>query len=49
MKFHCVFKLRNLSDETVTLPVGFPVSAGALHFPENRRSAADSIAEIAPE
>ena len=29
MKFHCVFKLRNLSDRTVTVPVGFPISTEA--------------------
>ena len=29
MKFHCVFKLRNLTDQEVTVPVGFPISAEA--------------------
>ncbi len=27
MKYYCVFKLRNLSDKTVTIPVGFPLSS----------------------
>ena len=34
MKFHCVFKLRNLTDRTVTVPVGFPISTEALRFQE---------------
>ena len=37
MKFHCTFKLRNLSDKEVTVQVGFPLS-GAVWFPK-----ADSI------
>ena len=32
MKFHCVFKLRNLTDRAVTVPVGFPIASGALWF-----------------
>ncbi len=32
MEFHCRFILRNLSDKTVTLPVGFPVSIDAVFF-----------------
>ena len=34
MKFHCVFKLRNLTDQAVTVPVGFPISTEALYFHE---------------
>ena len=34
MKFHCVFKLRNLTDQTVTIQVGFPISTEALRFRE---------------
>ncbi len=30
MRFHCTFRLRNLTDETVTVPVGFPLDAGSL-------------------
>lgn len=37
MKFHCTFKLRNLSDKEVTIQVGFPLS-GAVWVPK-----ADSI------
>ena len=32
MQFHCVFKLRNLTDQEVTVPVGFPISAEAMRF-----------------
>jgi len=37
MKFHCVFKLRNLTDQTVTVPVGFPISTNALWFRDNAK------------
>lgn len=32
MKFHCVFKLRNLTDQTAMVQVGFPISTEALWF-----------------
>ncbi len=32
MKFHCTFRFRNLSDQTVTVPVGFPISTDAVWF-----------------
>lgn len=37
MKFHCVFKLRNLTDRTVTVPVGFPISNQALRLPDHSK------------
>jgi len=37
MKFHCVFKLRNLADKTVTVPVGFPISMEALRFQDETK------------
>lgn len=37
MKFHCVFKLRNLADKTVTVPVGFPISMEALRFRDDAK------------
>ena len=37
MKFHCVFKLRNLTDQTVTVPVGFPISNQALWLPDHSK------------
>ena len=32
MKFHCVFRLRNLTDRMSTVQVGFPISTEALWF-----------------
>ncbi len=32
MKYHCTFKLRNLSDKIVTIPVGFPLSTETVWF-----------------
>ena len=37
MKFHCVFKLRNLTDQEVTVPVGFPISTEALRFQDKTK------------
>lgn len=37
MQFHCVFKLRNLTDQEVTVPVGFPISAEAMRFQDKAK------------
>ena len=34
MQFHCVFKLRNLTDQPVEVQIGFPISTEALWFRE---------------